>query len=133
MHVNTALLADAPLAVRIHLATVIPAFFIGGWLLLVSTKGAPPHRWLGAFYLVLMTTTAITTLFIRNIDPGHFSFIHLFIPLTLFGVVGGVWRLRQGDIKGHRNAMIALYVGALLIAGGFTFSPGRLMHAVFFG
>jgi uncharacterized membrane protein len=112
---------------------VVPAFFIGGWLLLVSTKGARPHRWLGVLYLSLMTATAITTLFIRNIDPGHFSLIHLFIPLTLFGVVGGVWRLRQGDIKGHRNAMIALYVGALLIAGGFTFSPGRLMHQVFFG
>jgi uncharacterized membrane protein len=27
--------------------------------------------------------------------------------------------------------MLALYLGALVIAGGFTFTPGRLMHAVF--
>jgi len=29
--------------------------------------------------------------------------------------------------------MIGLYVGALLIAGAFTFLPGRLMHQIFFG
>jgi uncharacterized membrane protein len=28
--------------------------------------------------------------------------------------------------------MLALYFGALVIAGGFTFIPGRLMHAIFF-
>jgi uncharacterized membrane protein len=29
--------------------------------------------------------------------------------------------------------MGALFVGGLVIAGGFTFLPGRLMWAVFFG
>jgi hypothetical protein len=29
--------------------------------------------------------------------------------------------------------MISLYVGALVIAGGFTFVPGRIMHDVAFG
>jgi len=29
--------------------------------------------------------------------------------------------------------MIALFVGALLIAGLFTLLPGRIMHAVLFG
>jgi uncharacterized membrane protein len=29
--------------------------------------------------------------------------------------------------------MILIFVGALVIAGLFTFVPGRIMHAVFFG
>ncbi len=29
--------------------------------------------------------------------------------------------------------MTAIFVGALLIAGAFTFLPGRIMHAVAFG
>jgi uncharacterized membrane protein len=41
--------------------------------------------------------------------------------------------VRRGNISGHRNAMLGLYVGGLLIAGGFTLFPGRLLHRVFFG
>jgi len=33
----------------------------------------------------------------------------------------------------HRNSMVGLFVGALVIAGAFTFLPGRIMHAVVFG
>ena len=128
-----ALLADAPLAVQIHLATVVPAFVIGTWLIFVSTKGAPGHRALGTLYLALMTVTAIAALFIRNLNGGSFSWIHLFVPLTLFSVFGALWNVRRRNIRGHRNAMLGLYVGGILIAGGFAFSPGRFMHALVFG
>jgi uncharacterized membrane protein len=130
---NLGLVEQAPLAVKIHLATVIPAFFIGTWLIFFSTKGARVHRALGVLYLTLMTVTAITTLFIHVIDPGHLSWIHLFVPLTLVGVTSTVLALRQGNIARHKRSMIGLYVGALLIAGGFTFVPGRLMYGLFFG
>jgi len=133
MSLNLGLVAQAPLAVQIHMATVIPAVFIGAWLIFFSTKGARLHRRLGMVYLGLMTVTALTTLFVRVIHPGHFSWIHLFIPLTLFGVGASILALRRGDIRSHRRAMVSLYVGALLIAGAFTFLPGRLMHDIFFG
>jgi uncharacterized membrane protein len=29
--------------------------------------------------------------------------------------------------------MIGLYLGGILLAGGLTFLPGRVMHQVFFG
>jgi uncharacterized membrane protein len=124
---------DASPAIKIHLATVLPAFAIGTWLIFFSTKGARWHRALGAAYLTLMTATAIATFFIRSINSGGFSLVHLFIPLTLFGVFAALWNVRRGDIKGHRNAMLGLYVGGLLIAGGLTLLPGRLLHQVFFG
>jgi uncharacterized membrane protein len=58
---NLAPIADASLAIKIHLATVIPAFVIGTWLIFFSTKGARWHRGLGGLYLALMLVTAITT------------------------------------------------------------------------
>jgi uncharacterized membrane protein len=40
---------------------------------------------------------------------------------------------RGHRVTQHRNAMIAMFAGALLIAGLFTFVPGRIMYAVAFG
>jgi len=130
---NLAPIAAAPLAIKIHLATVIPAFVLGTWLIFLSTKGSRWHRALGGAYLALMTVTAFTTFFIRTINPGHLGLIHLFIPLTLFGVFGALWNVRRGNIKGHRQAMLGLYIGGLLLAGGLTLLPGRLLNHVFFG
>jgi uncharacterized membrane protein len=130
--VNFAVLLNAPLAVQIHLATVLPAFAIGTWLIFFSRKGAPWHRALGVVYLVLMTSTAIAAFFVRSISRG-FTPIHLFVPLTLFGVVSALWHVRRGNIRGHRRAMLGLYLGGILVAGTLAFLPGRIMHALVFG
>jgi uncharacterized membrane protein len=37
------------------------------------------------------------------------------------------------QVTRHRGRMIGLFVGALVVAGLFTFWPGRIMHAVVFG
>jgi uncharacterized membrane protein len=130
---NLAPLAGAPLAIKVHLATVLPAFAIGTWQIFLSRKGSPTHRALGFLYLSLMSVTAITTFFIRSIGAGSLSPVHLFIPLTMYGVFGALWNIRRGNIRGHRNAMLGLYWGGLLIAGSLTLLPGRLLHRVFFG
>lgn len=38
-----------------------------------------------------------------------------------------------GDIKAHEKTMKSLYFLALIITGGFTLLPGRVMHTVLFG
>ncbi len=130
---NFAPIAEAPLAVKIHLATVVPAFVLGTWQIFFSRKGAPMHRAIGAVYLVLMTVTATAAIFIRQIRPGSFSLLHLFVALTYWSVFSAIWNLRRRNIRGHQMAMIGLYVGGLLIAGALTFLPGRIMHRLFFG
>jgi len=37
------------------------------------------------------------------------------------------------SVQRHRQAMIGLSCGALLIAGHFMLMPGRIMHKVLFG
>src|ERR1700760_1893430 len=114
-------LLNAPLAVRIHVATVVPAFFIGTWLIFFSRKGRTIHRALGYVYLTLMTITAITTLFIHQLMPNSPFFglspIHLLIPVTLYAVIGALRSAKAHDIAGHKRAMLILYLSGLLLAG----------------
>ncbi len=119
----------------LHLGTVFPAFLIGTFLLL-NRKGTPAHKVLGKIYMSLMLVTALVTLFMSaGVGPtllGHFGFIHLFSFLVFYSVPTAYLALRAGNIKKHRG-MIGLYVGGILIAGGFTFVPGRLLHSWLIG
>lgn len=119
-----------------HLITVVPCIFIGAYLLLVK-KGTKIHRLLGRVYMVLMLITAVITLFMPAAVGAqlfnHFGWIHLFSFLTLWTVPTAYTAIRKGNIKSHKRKMILLYFGAIVIAGGFTLTPGRYLHGVFFG
>ena len=120
----------------LHLATVIPAFAIGAFQLF-RRKGTPTHKLLGKIYMVLMLATGLITLAMpAEVGPRfleHFGFIHAFSFLTLYSVPTAYFAIRRGDVKTHRANMIGLYVGGILIAGSFAFSPGRMLHEWLFG
>ena len=120
----------------LHLSTVIPCALIGAFLLL-SPKGGTRHRSLGKVYMSLMMITAIITLFMSNrVGPSflaHFGFIHLFSVLTICSVPAAFIAIRKGEVKRHRRIMWSLYIGAIMIAGGFTFVPGRYMYELILG
>ncbi len=133
-------LLDAPAAVIVHFVTVVPAFFLGTWLLFFSTKGSPYHRLAGKTYLTLMGVTAFAAIFIRSfagwsvtIGPLKLGLIHLFILLTYQGIWRTLHAIRQGDLAAHQGSMRGMYFGALIIAGLLAFAPGRIMHRMFFG
>lgn len=119
-----------------HLATVVPSFVLGGYLLL-SRKGSQSHRQTGKLYLLLMATTGVVTLLMpAEVGPqffGHFGYIHIFSLLTLYLVPSAYIAARKGNIKRHRGNMFGLYIGGILIAGSFAFAPGRLLHTWLFG
>jgi uncharacterized membrane protein len=120
----------------LHLATVVPAFVIGA-LQLFRRKGTSVHKLLGKIYMVLMLATAFITFAMpAEVGPrflGHFGFIHTLSFLILYSVPTAYFAVRRGNIKVHRAAMIGLYVGGILIAGAFAFSPGRMLHEWLFG
>ena len=119
-------------ALAIHMATIIPAIPLGAYVLFVK-KGGPRHRLLGRVWLGLMLTSALATVFIKNINQGHFSWIHLLTLLTLLMVPRAYLAARRRDFATHRKVVLGLYVSALLIAGLFTFLPGRTMWQWAFG
>ena len=64
---------------------------------------------------------------------GPWSPINLLAVFTLAMLPLAVWPARRHRVGRHRNAMIAIFGGALVVAGLFTLMPGRIMHAVVFG
>lgn len=120
----------------VHLATVFPAFLIGSFLLL-RRKGTRIHKMLGKLFMGLMLFTATVTLFMpAQVGPTilkHFGFIHIFSALVFFSVPQALLAIRRKDVRVHRNNMVGLYAGGLVIAGGFALMPGRLIFQTLFG
>lgn len=119
----------------LHLATIVPAFLVGTFLLL-RRKGTPLHKALGRSYLLLILATGVITLFMpAQVGPsvfGHFGFIHTFSLLVFYSVPAAYFAARRGDIKTHRGNMIGLYVGGIIIAGSFALMPGRMLNELLF-
>ena len=81
-----------------------------------------------------MAVVAISSFWIHTFRWwGPFSAIHLLSLLVLGTLAYSILAARRGNVRAHRNAMVQLYVLALLLTGAFTLIPGRTMHAVMFG
>ena len=121
----------AKLPIIVHVATVLPAIPLGGFLLLAK-KGTPLHKSLGKIWLVLMLVTATSAIFIQS--TGGFSFIHIFVPITFHAAWRVIATARKGDIAGHKKQIVFTYLTALMIPGIFAFAlPGRLMNVMLLG
>jgi uncharacterized membrane protein len=129
---DLSLIAAAPLVIQLHIAGAMVALLIGT-VLLVGIKGSGLHKSLGWIWVVAMALTAISSLFIRNINSGDFSFIHLLSGWTLVALPMAIFAIKRRKVAVHRKAMTGMFVGGLLVAGLFAFIPGRLFWQVFLG
>jgi len=123
---------NAPLVIQLHAWAAFIALGLGiaMWL---RPKGTKSHKAIGRGFLLFMLIAALSAIFIREINDGQFSWIHIFVPVTLFASFEAVFYIRKGNLKGHKRAVKGMFFGALLIPGAFSFLPGRLMWQVFFG
>tara|TARA_R110000822_G_scaffold265602_5_gene389543 strand:- start:196 stop:585 length:390 start_codon:yes stop_codon:yes gene_type:complete len=121
--------------ISLHLATVLPALVLGT-ILMLGRKGSRRHKFHGRIYMGLMLSTALIALLIpAAVGPqlfDHFGFLHLLSPLVIITVPIAWWAVRRGDMRTHTISMISLYLGGLLVAGGFALLPGRTVHTLLF-
>lgn len=113
-------------ALTVHLVTVVPAIPLGAYVIL-SRKGGARHKLLGKIWLSMMMVTAVATVFIRNVNDGQFSWIHLFTLLTFIAVPQTILSARKGLIEAHKKHVRNFFIGALVVAGLTAFAPGRTM------
>lgn len=126
-------LLGAPAVIQIHAFAALAAFAVGA-VQLAAPKGTIPHRFVGWSWAALMLLVAASSLFIHTIRLwGPWSPIHLLSLLVLATLPLAIWHARRHNVRRHRQAMLMLFTGALVIAGAFTLLPGRIMHAVVFG
>lgn len=81
-----------------------------------------------------MAVVALSSFFINTTCTlGPFSAIHLLTLLTIVVLPLAVLAAKHHHVRQHARLMTLLFIGALVIAGAFTFAPGRIMHDVAFG
>jgi uncharacterized membrane protein len=126
-------LLNASPTIQIHAFAAMAALAIGV-VQLSAPKGTLPHRGIGGMWVLLMLVVCVSSFFIHTIRLwGPWSPIHLLSIFTLGSLPLAVVYAHRHDVAHHRLAMISIYTGGLVIAGLFTFVPGRIMHAVLFG
>ena len=126
-------LTTASLPIQLHAYAAMGAFVLGA-VQLARVKGTTSHRALGFTWAALMLIVAISSFWVHEIRLwGPWSPIHLLSIFTLATLPLGLWAAHTHAVSRHRSTMIGIYLGALVIAGFFTFVPGRIMHKVLFG
>ena len=121
-----------PLAVWGHLATIATALILTP-VMLWRKRGDRFHRQLGWVWASAMALTAVISFDVRLINQGQFSWIHLLSAWTLIQVPVIIWSARTHNVARHRSSVRGMIIGALLIAGLFTFPFDRLMGHWLFG
>ncbi len=126
-------LLQASPAIQIHTAAALSAFALGV-VQFAAPKGTLPHRTVGWVWVVLMTIVCVSAFFIHQLRTwGEWSPIHLLAIFTLIMLPLAVMHARKHQVASHKRAMTGIFVGALVIAGIFTFWPGRIMYDVVTG
>lgn len=119
--------------IPLHAIAAMVAIILGG-IQLYMKKGGMVHKILGRLWVGLMLIVSISSFFIHEIKLwGLYSPIHLLSIWTIFSLGLAIYFVRIGNIKRHKQVMIALYVFALILTGFFTLLPGRVMHQVLIG
>ena len=115
-----------PTIIWLHLGTIAVALALTP-VMLLRRRGDSLHRLLGWIWAAAMLVTAVITLFVRVINPGHLSPIHVLSLLTIMAVPRLVWQARKHQISQHRRGVRNLVTFALLLAGVLTFPFGRML------
>jgi len=126
-------LLEASPAIQLHAFAAMGAFVLG-LTQFALPKGTFRHRVAGGIWVALMLTVCVSSFFINQIRLwGEWSPIHLLSIFTLVMLPLAVWFAHRHAVDRHKWTMAGIFLGALVIAGIFTFVPGRIMHAVVFG
>ncbi|HSR77825.1 MAG TPA: DUF2306 domain-containing protein [Xanthobacteraceae bacterium] len=126
-------LLNAEPVIQVHAFAAIAALALG-IVQLSAPKGTLPHRSMGWIWVTLMLIVSISAFFIHQIRMwGPWSPIHLLAVYTLIMLPVGVIAAHRHVIERHRRTMAGIFIGGLVIAGVFTFYPGRIMYHVVFG
>lgn len=131
LRVDLAPLAAIPPALQVHIACALGAFLLGS-LLLLGRHSRKLHRRMGYVWVILMAVTAGSSFFLTGVNGDRLSFIHLLSGWTVIALPLAIGAVRSRQTALHREIMTRLFSGAMLIAGLFTFLPGRFMWDLFF-
>src|SRR3954451_17333830 len=122
------------LLIAAHAVGATLALLLGGYLVVRRPKGDRLHRRLGPIWVTTMYWVALSSFGIKELTPGHFSWIHGLSAWTIVSLTVAVWAARTGRVRTHQLYVVGSYlglVGAGLAATAFPVRlvPQTLLHA----
>src|SRR5260370_30024912 len=90
--------------IAVHIAAALLSVAAGAVVFLFE-KGSARHRLLGRIWVSAMFITVLSSVYIRELNSGHFSWIHGLSLLTALSLVRAIWPIRQCNVRGHAFAM----------------------------
>jgi uncharacterized membrane protein len=127
-----ALWARISWVIKLHIFAALSALLLGAAILL-QRKGSGLHKMLGWGWVFAMATTAVSSLWITQLNGNFWSFVHLLSGWTIVALPMAIFAIRSRKVEAHRRAMTGIFVGGLIVAGGLSFIPGRFMFEFLFG
>lgn len=123
----------APLPVQVHIVAALLALILGPFALYRQRRDRT-HKVIGYVWVTAMSVLAVGSFLI----PSHFTPVgigplHGFAVLTLWSLWAGVRAAIARDINRHQAILRSLYSNGLILAGAFTFLPGRTLNRMLFG
>ncbi len=124
---------SAPLPIQVHAIAACLALMLGP-VALYRQRRDRTHKVVGYIWVTAMAVLAISSFLI----PSHFTPIgigplHGFAILTLWSLWAGINAAIARNIARHEAILRSLYSNGLIIAGSFTFLPGRTLNRMLFG
>ena len=127
-----ALWAGVSWIIKLHVLAALAALPIGA-VILLRPKGSGFHKALGWGWVFAMATTAVSSLWITQLNGNFWSFVHLLSGWTIVALPMAIFAIRNRKVDAHRRAMTGIFVGGLIVAGSLSFIPGRFMFEFFVG
>lgn len=115
------------LLIALHAAGATLAVVLGGFQLLRRRKGDLLHRRIGRLWMADMYWVAFSSFGIRQLNPGHFSWIHALSLWTTLSLTLAIWTARRGNIRAHRAWATGSYLGLLGAGIAAVAIPSRLV------
>ncbi|MDG6105077.1 DUF2306 domain-containing protein [Dactylosporangium aurantiacum] len=111
--------------IPLHASGATIAMLLGAWNLRRNPKGDRPHRLVGRVWVVAMYWTVLSSFFIKELTPGHFSWIHGLSAFTFVTLSIGLWAALTHRVETHRRFMTGSYFGLLGAFAGAVAVPSR--------
>jgi len=111
--------------VACHASAAAIALVLGAVNLIGRPQGDRTHRGIGAVWVVAMYWVVLSSFAIKDLRPGHFSWIHGLSVFTFVTLSIGLWAALTGRPLRHRIFMTGSYFGLIGAFIGAIAVPSR--------
>ena len=111
--------------IPLHASGATIALVLGAYNVMRRRKGDRRHRWIGRVWVIAMYWTVLSSFAIRQLRPGHFSWIHGLSLFTFVTLSVGLWAALTHRVRLHRQFITGSYLGLVGAFVGAVAVPSR--------